>query len=146
MDQIEASIAFRNGQGQRFPSKILWKQTDSTYLPRGAGRQIHRKRGRLQRRSRPTPRPLRGRESTLPWTPSPRAGGWLRPSRRALCGPPSVHSTTSYTAQSLRWRPGKCWASCCIRERIHTRKSEPTFHCLNWRLTTPNIHPALQRC
>lgn len=99
-------------KGKRFPSRTLWRKMDGTYLTRGEGHQIRRRRGHLRHHFHPTLHPLQGRVSTPLWKPSPLAGEWLQQSRMAQCGPPSTHNTTSYTVQILHWHPEKYWVSC----------------------------------
>lgn len=99
-------------QGQQISFAHTEEDVDGADLTRDEGHRIRRRRGHLRRRFHPTPHRLLGRASTLRWTPSPPAGAWLRRSRTAPCGPPSAHSTTSYTERTLHWRPEKCWVSC----------------------------------
>lgn len=133
-------------KGKRFPWRMLWKKTDSTYLTRDEGHQIHRKTGHLQHHFHPTLRPLQGKENTLPWKPSPLAGESLQLSQKAPCGPPSIHSTISYTEQTLHWRPGKYWVSCFKEIGIAHKKIWTNVSLFNFQLTFLNVSPASLRC
>lgn len=83
------------------------------YLTRGAPHRSRRSRGRLPRRSHPSPPLPRGKDCSPPSWPSPHAGAWPALSQRAPHSPPSSRSTTSCTEWSPRMCPGRCWASRC---------------------------------